>query len=119
MKLNMAAILAISFLGIFNEGIIRGSFGSQMMPRGSCVDLPTTEIDFRRISGFEEQETPIKVVTFIINKVKRICVPHDLPWVQTTIKRLKQKPKPGLLKRKNSSSRLRASSTSRPKARSS
>nr|XP_056714147.1 lymphotactin-like [Euleptes europaea] len=119
MKLYMAAILAISFLDIFNEGIMRGSFGSQMMPLDSCLDLHTEELDIRRLSGYEEQERPFKAVIFVTKKGFRICVPHDLLWVQNTIEILNQGTKPRPPKRKKYPSKRRARPTSRPKARTS
>ncbi|XP_015283722.1 PREDICTED: lymphotactin-like [Gekko japonicus] len=119
MKLYMAAILAISFLDIFNEGIVRGSFGSQVMPENRCTDLYTEEIDIKRIASYENHERPFKAVIFITNRGFRICVQHDLPWVQNAIQKLDQKPKPRPHKKPKPSSRRRAISTSRPKARTS
>ncbi|XP_060091282.1 lymphotactin-like [Heteronotia binoei] len=117
MKHYVAAILAISFLDIFNEGIVRGSFGSQMMPRNQCEDLHLEEIDIRRISSYEEHETPFKAVILVTKNGFRICVPHNLQWVKNAIRNLDQRPKPKVPKKRKSSSRRKATSTSRPKRR--
>nr|XP_020640580.1 lymphotactin-like [Pogona vitticeps] len=91
MKFYVAAILAIAFLENFKVHIIRETVGSQTMALSSCVDLRPTEINIRRISGYEKQNRPIKAVIFITKTGVKVCVPHNLPWVKRTINKLDQK----------------------------
>ncbi|XP_066477361.1 lymphotactin-like [Tiliqua scincoides] len=91
MKIYLAAFLAIASLELFNVYIVRGSVGSQIMPLSSCVDLDPAQINIRRISHYETQHRPVKAVIFITRRGVKICVPHDLPWVQDAIQTLDQK----------------------------
>ncbi|KAJ6662226.1 hypothetical protein lerEdw1_012389 [Lerista edwardsae] len=93
MKIYLAAFLAIASLELFHMNIVRGSVGSQIMSPSSCVNLRLTEIKIRRLSDYEIKSTPVKAVIFITRNGVKICVPHDLPWVQNTMKKLDQKKK--------------------------
>ncbi|KAF7251120.1 Cytokine SCM-1 beta, partial [Varanus komodoensis] len=90
MKVYVAAILAICLLENFDVWIIRGTAGSQTMALSSCVDLKPTEINIRRIAGYETQTRPIKAVIFITKSGVKVCVPGELPWVKKAIKKLNQ-----------------------------
>ncbi|XP_008106056.2 cytokine SCM-1 beta [Anolis carolinensis] len=91
MRPYMAAILAIAFLESFSVSIIRETMASQTMARSSCIPLQSTEINIRRIIDYIEQTRPVKAVILITRRGVKICVPHNLPWVKETIKKLKQK----------------------------
>ncbi|XP_053165971.1 lymphotactin-like [Hemicordylus capensis] len=110
MKIYVAAILTISLLELFHIHVAEGSVGYQIRPDSSCIDLASKVINIRTISHYEQQERPLKAVIFVIKNGVRICVPHDLPWVQSHIQKLNKKKKP----RQRIQNRTRT--TLRPKA---
>ncbi|XP_007428211.1 lymphotactin [Python bivittatus] len=88
MRFYLAVILAISFLENFKVHIVRGTLGTQAMAHNSCVSLRTEKISIRRIANYEIQNHPQKVVILITRNGIKICVPHNLPWVNQTINTL-------------------------------
>ncbi|XP_063160505.1 lymphotactin-like [Candoia aspera] len=91
MRLYLAVILAISFLENFKVHIVRGTLGTQAMASNSCVKLHTEKISIRRIANYETQNHPQKVVILITRNGIKICVPHNLPWVNKTLKTLNKR----------------------------
>uniref|UniRef100_A0A452GTX5 Chemokine interleukin-8-like domain-containing protein n=1 Tax=Gopherus agassizii TaxID=38772 RepID=A0A452GTX5_9SAUR len=94
MKLHTADILVIFWLGLFTVSTVRGSVASQIVPRSSCVDLSTQQLDIRRLAKYEMQHIPVKAVMFITRRGIKICVQPDLKWVQDAIKFLEKRPVP-------------------------
>ncbi|KAJ7320311.1 hypothetical protein JRQ81_019822 [Phrynocephalus forsythii] len=63
------------------------------MARSNCVNLRQTEINIKRIAGYEKQIRPVQAVIFITKDGVKVCVPHNLPWVQRNMEMLDQKQK--------------------------
>uniref|UniRef100_A0A8C4JPK0 Lymphotactin-like n=2 Tax=Dromaius novaehollandiae TaxID=8790 RepID=A0A8C4JPK0_DRONO len=91
MKLHVAAILVIFWLGVFTVNTVRGSAGSQPMRKFACVSLSTQKLDIRKLVNYEKQQVPVNAVMFITAKGIKICVHPQQKWVQAAIKKIDQK----------------------------
>ncbi|XP_050188597.1 lymphotactin-like [Myiozetetes cayanensis] len=90
MKLHAAAILVILCLGIFTVHTAKGSAGSQSMRKARCVNLRTRKLNIRNLVGYEKH-TQANAVMFITRDGIKICVSADQKWVQTAMKKIKEK----------------------------
>ncbi|XP_027571745.2 lymphotactin-like [Pipra filicauda] len=90
MKLHTAAILVILCLGIFTVRTVKGSAGSQSMLKATCVNLRTKQLSIRNLVGYEKH-TQANAVIFITRNGIKICVSADQKWVQTAMKKIKEK----------------------------
>ncbi|NWT06671.1 XCL1 protein, partial [Mionectes macconnelli] len=91
MKLHAAAILVILCLGIFAVHTVKGTAGSQSMTKFSCVDLRTRRLNIRNLVGYEKRHVPISAIVFITRDGIKICVSANQKWVQTAMKKIKEK----------------------------
>uniref|UniRef100_A0A7M4E858 Chemokine interleukin-8-like domain-containing protein n=1 Tax=Crocodylus porosus TaxID=8502 RepID=A0A7M4E858_CROPO len=91
MKLYNLAIMVLFCLGILTMHTARGSVGSQIIRRSSCINLSTKELDIRGLANYENQNIPVKAVMFITKGGIKICVEPELKWVKQAIKYLDQR----------------------------
>ncbi|NWS23163.1 XCL1 protein, partial [Pachyramphus minor] len=67
-----------------------GSAGSQSMRKFSCVKLHTKQLSIRNLVGYEKH-TQTNAIMFITRDGIKICVSADQKWVQTAMKKIKEK----------------------------
>ncbi|XP_010188915.1 PREDICTED: lymphotactin-like [Mesitornis unicolor] len=91
MKLHVAAILVIFWLGILTVHTVKGSVGSQPMRKISCVRLSTQQLNIRSLVSYEKQQVPVEAIMFITTKGIKICVSPNQKWVKTAIKKIDRK----------------------------
>uniref|UniRef100_A0A7M4E8A4 Chemokine interleukin-8-like domain-containing protein n=1 Tax=Crocodylus porosus TaxID=8502 RepID=A0A7M4E8A4_CROPO len=68
-----------------------GNVVSQIIRKGSCIDLSTKELDVRGFANYETQNIAVKAVMFITKAGIKICVDSNLKWVKQVIKYLYKK----------------------------
>ncbi|XP_049680581.1 lymphotactin-like [Accipiter gentilis] len=91
MKLHVAAILVIFWLGVFSVHTVKGGIASQSMQKISCVNLSTEQLNIRKLVSYEKQQVPVEAIMFITAKGIKICVSPKLKWVQAAMKKIDQK----------------------------
>ncbi|NWH35727.1 XCL1 protein, partial [Chloropsis hardwickii] len=91
MKLHTAAILLFFWLGIFTVHTVKGNAGSQSMPKFSCVNLSTKQLNIRNLVSYEKRHLPTNAIIFLTAGGIRICVSPNQKWVQAAIKRIAER----------------------------
>ncbi|NXM07376.1 XCL1 protein, partial [Tyrannus savana] len=68
-----------------------GSAGSQSMRKARCVNLRTRQLNIQNLVKYEKHHLPLSAIVFITRDGIKICVSADQKWVQTAMKKIKEK----------------------------
>ncbi|XP_064000059.1 lymphotactin-like [Pogoniulus pusillus] len=91
MKLHIAALLVIFWLGMFTMHTVQGSIASQSMRKYSCESLTAKRLHIKNLVSYENIRGPIEAIMFITRGGVRICVKPDHKQAQQAMKEIAQR----------------------------